>query len=322
VFDQFDFAIQMPTGFFKISNIAQSGFAACAGNAVDSAAEVEVEPLKEVNDICSVYGGHFSSADFTVASHVVVHDTNIPARDARNLLGTRTVIARPRTTLACMPEQRSMWSGGTLARIGSGAYDFGVEREWFARPAGLALWGTDTRMFYDSFRTIGELPDGSAVLDVPCGGGVALRGLRPSQSVRYVAADISTDMLGRARARAAALGRDDIEFVEADIERIPFDDNEFDLCVSFNGLHCLPDPAAAIREISRCIKPGGRLVGDSLVRGAGLRQDLAFSVLRRAGVFGAGGTVDELRGWLTDARLRVDRLERSGAVAHFTATVT
>jgi SAM-dependent methyltransferase len=214
-----------------------------------------------------------------------------------------------------------MWSGGALARIGSGAYDFAVEREWLARPAGLALWGTDTRMLYDSIRTIGELPDGSAVLDVPCGGGVALRGLRPGQSVRYVAADISTDMLARARARAAALGLEGIEFVEADIERMPFDDNEFDLCVSYNGLHCLPDPGAAVREIARCLKPGGRLVGDSVVRGAGLRQDLAIIVFRRAGAFGVGGTVDELRGWLTDARLRIDRLESSGAVAYFTATV-
>jgi ubiquinone/menaquinone biosynthesis C-methylase UbiE len=218
-----------------------------------------------------------------------------------------------------MPEQRSIWGGG-VAGWGGGAYDFAVEHEWLARPAGLALWGTDTRMLYDSFRTIGELPDGSAVLDVPCGGGVALRGLRPGQSLRYVAADLSADMLARARTRAATLGLDDIEFVEADIERMPFDDNEFDLCVSFNGLHCLPDPAAAVREIARCVKPGGRLVGDSLVHGAGLRQDLALHVGRRAGVFGASGTVDELRDWLADAYLKVDRLDLSGAIAHFTAT--
>jgi SAM-dependent methyltransferase len=218
-----------------------------------------------------------------------------------------------------MPEQRSIWGGGAAGRLG-GAYDFAVEHEWLARPAGLALWGTDTGMLYDSIRMIGELLDGSAVLDVPCGGGVALRGLRPGQHVRYVAADISTDMLDRARARAAALSRDDIEFVEADIERMPFEDHEFDLCVSFNGLHCLPDPAAAVREIARCVKPGGRLVGDSVVRGAGLRQDLAIGFLRRAGVFDVCGTVDELSGWLTDAGLKVDRLERSGALAHFTAT--
>src|SRR5689334_18040194 len=218
-----------------------------------------------------------------------------------------------------MPEQRSIWGGG-VAGWGGGAYDFAVEREWLARPGGVMLWGTDTRMLYDSFHTIGELADGAAVLDVPCGGGVALRGLRPDQGVRYVAADISPEMLARARARAAGFGHDDVEFVEADIERMPFDDNEFDLCVSFNGLHCLPDPAAAVHEIARCLKPGGRLVGDSLVRGAGWRQDVALKIGRRLGVFGASSTVDELRGWLTDAGLNVDRLDVSGAIAHFTAT--
>jgi hypothetical protein len=72
-----------------------------------------------------------------------------------------------------MPEQRSIWGGG--AGSISGVYDFAVEHEWLARPAGLLLWSTDTRMFYDSFRTIGELPDGSAVLDIPCGGGTVDR---------------------------------------------------------------------------------------------------------------------------------------------------
>jgi hypothetical protein len=42
-------------------------------------------------------------------------------------------------------------------------------------------------------------------------------------------------------------------------------------------------------------------------------------MFRRAGIFGVGGTVDELRHWLTDAGLTVDRLQPSGAVAHFTA---
>ena len=124
-----------------------------------------------------------------------------------------------------MADQRSIWGERTvLDRISGAVYDYGVEREWFARPAGLALWGTDTRVLYDSIGLIGDLPDGSAVLDVPCGGGLALRGLRSDQHVRYVAADISTYMLTRARRRAADLGRYDIEFTEADIERMPFDD--------------------------------------------------------------------------------------------------
>jgi SAM-dependent methyltransferase len=220
-----------------------------------------------------------------------------------------------------MGDRRPIWGQRTLAdRFDSTVYNYVVEREWLARPAVFALWGADIRVLYDTIRLIGDLPDGSAVLDVPCGGGVALRGLRSDQRVRYVAADISTDMLTRARHRAAALGRHDIEFTEADIERMPFDDNEFDVCVSFNGLHCLTDPAAAAREIARCLKPGGWLVGDSVVRGAGLRQDLGIRAFRRTGQFGVDATVDDLRRWLTDAGLTVDRLERAGAMAFFSAT--
>lgn len=214
-----------------------------------------------------------------------------------------------------MRDTRATWAGQSL----SGAvYDFGVEREWVARPVGRLLWGTDVALLYDAIRSLGSLPDGSSILDVPCGGGLALRGLRPG--LRYVAADISPSMLDRTRRRAASLGLSDVEVMEADIERLPFEDNEFDVCVSFNGLHCLPDPAAAVRELARCLKPGGKLLGDTIVRRAGLRQDLAIGAFRRVGLFGSGGTMAALERWLTDAGLRVDRLDRSGAVVHFAAT--
>jgi SAM-dependent methyltransferase len=210
-------------------------------------------------------------------------------------------------------------SGWAASRLSARVYDFGVEREWLARPAGALLWGTDTRLMYETIRTIGALPPGSSVLDVPCGGGLALRGMRPGQDLRYVAADISPVMLARTRALAARLGRS-VTVTAADVTRLPFRDNRFDLCVCFNGLHCLPDPAAAVREIARCLKDGARLVGDTIVRGAGIRQDLAIGAFHRFGLFGSGHTLDEVERWLSDAGLRVDRLELSGAVAHFAAT--
>lgn len=211
------------------------------------------------------------------------------------------------------------WWTGRVGRLGGAVYDFGVERERLARPAGRLLWGTDAGLLYASIRSIRELPDGAAVLDVPCGGGVALRGLR--SGLRYVGADLSPDMLARTRRRAARRGLD-VELVEADVVSMPFAGGSFDLCVSFNGLHCLPDPAAAVREIARCLRPGGRLVGDTVMRGAGPRQDLAIGAFRRAGLFGAGGTAADLERWLEDAGLRIDRLAPSGAIAHFTATRT
>jgi SAM-dependent methyltransferase len=210
----------------------------------------------------------------------------------------------------------SNWSTGRLNAV---IYDYGVEREWLARPVGALLWGTDTRELYATIRTLGALPSGTSVLDVPCGGGLALRGLRQDQDIRYVAADISPTMLDRTRAQARRLGVD-VEVTTADIARLPFPDNEFDVCVSFNGLHCMPDPALAVRELARCLKPSGRLIGDTIVRGAGWRQDLAVTAFRKAGLFGPGGTAADVERWLTDAGLHVNRLEHSGAVTRFAAT--
>lgn len=210
----------------------------------------------------------------------------------------------------------SNWATTKLYAI---VYDFGVQHEWLARPVGALLWGTDTRELFATIRALGALPAGTAVLDVPCGGGVALRGLRRDQHIRYVAADISPTMLGRTRAQARRLGLD-VEVTSADINRLPFADNEFDVCVSFNGLHCMPDPALAVRELARCLKPSGRLIGDTIVRAAGRRQDLAIAAFRRAGLFGPGGTSADVERWLADAGLHLDRLERSGAVTRFAAT--
>src|ERR1700694_1068274 len=89
-------------------------------------------------------------------------------------------------------------------------------------------------------------------------------------------------------------------------------------CGNYIRLHSVrPDarpPKLSSATPAVSAKPVWRLIRRSV------RQDLAIGAFRRAGVFGAGGTVDELRRWLTDAGLTVDRLQRSGAVAHFTAT--
>ncbi|CNG80617.1 methylase involved in ubiquinone/menaquinone biosynthesis [Mycobacterium tuberculosis] len=125
-----------------------------------------------------------------------------------------------------------------------------------------------------------------------------------------MAADISRSMLTRARRKTTAL-------LQTDIYALPFAPATFDACVTYNGLHCLDDPPAALRELTRVLRPGGTLTGTTIVRNAG--RDPLITVMQRLGIFGTPGTTADLRTWLTSAGLTDIALTPSGAVTGLTA---
>jgi SAM-dependent methyltransferase len=215
-----------------------------------------------------------------------------------------------------VPDLRERWR---TSFIEATTYDWAVEHEHVAAVLGRLVWGTDTSAFYGDLTRLGELPTATKVLDIPCGGGVAFRGLRPAQELDYVAADLSPVMLRRARAEADRRGIHWIEFAEADVEALPFEDRSFDLVVTYTGLHCFPDPAAAITEMVRVLRPGGELRGTSVIRGAGLRQNAVVRLMQAGGVFGPGLTLAALETSLADARLLEVMTSRNGALAYFSA---
>ncbi|MFL6106715.1 MAG: class I SAM-dependent methyltransferase [Marmoricola sp.] len=198
-------------------------------------------------------------------------------------------------------------------------YDWSVEHP----RAGGAVWklgiGSDLRLLYDAAAEIGRQPAGSAVLDVPCGGGVALRGLRRGQGIRYVAADIAQAMLDRtldaARERNVA---DQVEPRIADVGALPFGDGEFDLVVSFTGLHCFPDPHLAVLEMGRVTHAGGVLTGSALLNDTGgLRIVPVRQVGRFSGLLGPSATTTEVRDWMAEAGFTDVTLRASGAIVYF-----
>jgi SAM-dependent methyltransferase len=215
-----------------------------------------------------------------------------------------------------MADVRERWRSGWIS---AAAYDSIVEREGLARVFGRVIWGTDTDRLSREIGRLADEPDGAEILDLPCGGGLAFRGLGEGQNVRYVAADLSKVMLERARREASRRGQTGIEFVEADVEALPFDDSSFDLCITYNGLHCFPDPAAGLAEMARVIRPGGELRGTSVVSGAGWRQDAFIRTNQRAKTFGRVGSPDELQGWVEDAGFEGVEISRDGGLAYIGA---
>ncbi len=194
-------------------------------------------------------------------------------------------------------------------------YDFYIERPRLAWLVLRAMWGVDPRPFYRSIAAVGELADGATILDVPCGGGVALRGLRPGQRASWIGVDVEPAMLRRARRRAARFPAVRTRLIEGDMLALSLDDCTADLCLSYGGLHCLRDPAAALAEMTRCLRPGGRLVGSTFLAAGSRRQRM----LLRADDFGRIGSGEDLRRWQRECGLTDISVDRDDGLAVFSA---
>lgn len=98
---------------------------------------------------------------------------------------------------------------------------------------------------------------GERVLDVACGTGVvAVTAARLGAQVRGL--DLAPALLERARQNAQIAGVD-IDFVEGDVEALPYADGEFDVVLSQFGHMFGPQPTVTIAEMLRVLKPGGRI---------------------------------------------------------------
>ena len=95
------------------------------------------------------------------------------------------------------------------------------------------------------------------VLEVAVGTGRNLPGY-PAE-VTLTGIELSPAMLAIARHRAADLGRE-ADLRDGDAEHLPFDDASFDTVLCALSLCTIPSPAAAVGEMRRVLRPGGRLL--------------------------------------------------------------
>src|SRR6185295_11330195 len=109
--------------------------------------------------------------------------------------------------------------------------------------------------------SLGRLAPGERVLDLGSGAGtdslIAAQMVGPEGSV--VGIDMTPEMLEKARASAATMGAGNVEFVQGEVERLPFADTSFDVVISNGVIDLVPDKDAVFGELFRVLAPGGRL---------------------------------------------------------------
>jgi ubiquinone/menaquinone biosynthesis C-methylase UbiE len=80
-----------------------------------------------------------------------------------------------------------------------------------------------------------------------------------------VGVDMTPDMITKARANAAKLGYDNVEFRLGEIEQLPVEAGSVDVVISNCVLNLVPDKAGAFAEMARVLRPGGRFCVSDIV---------------------------------------------------------
>ncbi|MCX8128405.1 MAG: class I SAM-dependent methyltransferase [Synergistetes bacterium] len=104
---------------------------------------------------------------------------------------------------------------------------------------------------------LADVKEGKEALDVGAGTGFITEGL-VTKGLKVVAMDQSKAMLEKMRSKFSNF--DKVIYVIGGAESIPFLDSSFDYIFANMCLHHVEDPAKAIREMARVLKPGGKLV--------------------------------------------------------------
>ncbi len=135
----------------------------------------------------------------------------------------------------------------------------------------------------------GEIMGARRGLDLGCGNGHYLEEFRTIAPGAFCGADFSEEMLREAAARSRA------PLVRADASILPFRNRAFDLIFASHVLPFVSDFRAAVKDIARCLAPGGVLVATA---GGGLRAALQDAIGERE--------------WRTISALVIGARERSG----------
>jgi SAM-dependent methyltransferase len=101
-----------------------------------------------------------------------------------------------------------------------------------------------------------NLQPSESLLDIGTGpGDFPLRLRRAGHLGRLVGIDASPGMIAKAKSAG-----EDVEFLQADAQSLPFPDDSFDLVTARHMLYHVPDIPKALREIHRILRPGGRFL--------------------------------------------------------------
>lgn len=124
--------------------------------------------------------------------------------------------------------------------------------------------------------SLGPLNKADAVLDIGCGTGVdtIIAAMITGPSGKSAGVDIVEEMLQKAKAGLKLMDLENVAFYKASGEKLPFENNSFDVIISNGAINLVPDKYKAVKEAARVLKSGGRFMAADQVLSGELPKDL------------------------------------------------
>ena len=122
------------------------------------------------------------------------------------------------------------------------------------------------------------------------GCGIGVVASHPAEKYKWNVTGIDLDCEQIERARNDNTENEHLKFLEADATGLPFEDREFDMVLSFDVLHHMPDWNEALVEIGRVLKPEGFYVLNDLAL-----PGFAARIFGNCAAFAADDTIDRLK---------------------------
>lgn len=128
--------------------------------------------------------------------------------------------------------------------------------------------------------SIEKIDKGNCVLDIGCGAGFDLymASRLTGDSGKVFGIDLTEEMVKRAEENLGVLQVDNAEVLHVSSEKLPSDDDTFDVVISNGVINLSPNKQELFKEIFRILKPGGRLQFADIVLERELPPHLVASV--------------------------------------------
>lgn len=139
------------------------------------------------------------------------------------------------------------------------------------------------------------IKEGDKVLDLGSGSGMDsfLAALRVGKTGTVTGLDMTDEQLQKAEGLRDQYGFTNVSFFKSYIEELPFTDNSFDVVISNGVINLCPDKSKVFKEVSRVLKPGGRMAIADIVSEKSLPENVVCDATLWASCIGGASQEDE-----------------------------